>query len=275
VENKNTSKIQVCIDFRNLNKTTPKDEYPMPIVDMLINNAPGHLVISFLDGNTSYNQIFMAEEDMSKTAFCCPGLISLFEWVIMTLGLKNAGATYQRSMNIIFHDLLGIILEIYIDDVIVKSDSMDSYLADLRLALERMHRYGLKMNPLKCVFAVSAGKFFRFIIHEHDIEIDPTKIESINKVQPLQCKNDMQKILQKLNYLRWFISNLSGKISTFASILQLKNEVEFTWGADQQCAFDDIKKYLSSPPMMKAPMIRIPFRLYITAEDAVIGAVLM
>jgi hypothetical protein len=275
VENKNTSKIQVCIDFRNLNRTTPKDEYPMPIVDMLINNAPGHLVISFLDGNASYNQIFMAEEDMSKTTFCCPGLISLFEWVIMTFGLKNAGATYQRSMNIIFHDLIGIILEIYIDDVIVKSDSMDSYLADLRLALERICRYGLKMNPLKCVFAVSAGKFFRFIIHEHDIEIDPTKIESINKVQPLQCKNDMQKILQKLNYFRWFISNLSGKISTFASILQLKNEAEFTWGADQQCAFDDIKKYLSSPPMMKAPMIRIPFRLFITAEDAVIGAVLM
>jgi hypothetical protein len=101
----------------------------------------------------------------------------------MTFGLKNAGATYQRAMNLIFHDLLGIVLEIYIDDVIVKSDSMDNHLADLRLALERMRRYGLKMNPLKCVFDVSAGKFLGFIIHEHDIEIDPTKIESINKVQ--------------------------------------------------------------------------------------------
>jgi hypothetical protein len=77
----------------------------------------------------------------------------------VTFGLKNAGATYQRAINLIFHDLLGIILEIYIDDVIVKSDSMNNHLANLRLALERMCRYGLKMNPPKCAFGVSAVKF--------------------------------------------------------------------------------------------------------------------
>jgi hypothetical protein len=134
--------------------------------------------------------------------FCCPNFISLFEWVVMTFGLKNAGATYQRAINLIFHYLLGIILEIYINDVIVKSDSMDNHLIDLHLALERMRRYGLKMNPLKYAFGVSAGKFLGFIIYEHGIEIDPTKIESINKVQPTQCKNDTQKFLGKLNYLR-------------------------------------------------------------------------
>jgi hypothetical protein len=130
-------------------------------------------------------------------------------------------------MNLIFHDFLRIILEVYIDDVIVKLDSMDSHLSDLRLALERMCRYGLKINPLKCVFGLSADKFLGFIIHEHGIEIDLTKIESINKVKPPQCKNDIQKFIGKLNYLRQFISNLSEKISTFAPILQLKNEVEF------------------------------------------------
>jgi hypothetical protein len=231
----------------------------MPIADMLINNTSGYRVIRFLDGNASYNQIFMAEEDMSQTAFHCPGFIDLFEWVIMTFGLKNAGATYERAMNSIFHDLVGIILEIYIDDIIVKSDSMDNHLADLCLPLERMCRYGLKINSLKCVFGVSTGKFLEFIIH--DIEIDPTKIKSINKVQPPQCKNDIQKFLGKLNYLSQIIFNLLGKISAFAPILQLKNEAEFTWGADQQCAFDDIKKYLSSPPVMKALMVRTPFRL--------------
>jgi hypothetical protein len=138
-----------------------------------------------------HNQIFMAEEDMSKTVFYCPGLIGLFVWVVMTFGLKNADATYQRAMNLIFHDLLGIILEVYIDDAVVKSDSMNDHLADLCLALERMCRYRLKMNPLKCAFGVSAGKFLGFIIHEHGIEIDLTKIESINKVQSPQCKNDM------------------------------------------------------------------------------------
>jgi hypothetical protein len=100
VEKKNTRKIQVCIDFHNLNKVTPKDEYHMPITDMLINNASGHQVISFLEGNACYNQIFMAEEDMSKTVFCCPTFIGLFEWVVITFALKNAGATYQRAMNL-------------------------------------------------------------------------------------------------------------------------------------------------------------------------------
>jgi hypothetical protein len=131
VKKKNTSKIQVCIDFHNLNKVTPKDEYPMPIADMLINNASRHRVISFLDGNAGYNQIFMVKVDMSKTAFHCLSFINLFEWVVMTFGLKNAGTTYQRAMNLIFHDLLGIILEIYIDNVVVKSDRMDNHLADL------------------------------------------------------------------------------------------------------------------------------------------------
>jgi hypothetical protein len=131
----------------------------MPIADMLINNASGHRVIRFLDGNVGYNQIFMAEENMSKMAFCCPDFIGLFEYVVMTFGLKNASTTYQRDMNLIFRDLLGIVLEIYIDDVIVKSDSMNNYLVNLRLALERIHQYGLKRNSLKCAFGVSAGKF--------------------------------------------------------------------------------------------------------------------
>ena len=176
-------KIRACIDFINLNKATPKDEYPMAIADMLINEASGHRVNSFLDGNTGYNQIFMAEEDMSKTAFRCPGFIGLFEWVVMTFGLKNAGATYQRVMNLIFHDLLGVILEVYIDDIVIKSANLGNQLADLRLALERMCRYGLKMNPLKCAFGVSAGKFLGFIIHEKGIEIDPKRVEAMKGVE--------------------------------------------------------------------------------------------
>jgi hypothetical protein len=144
----------------------------------------------------------MAKGDMSKMTFRCPGFIGLFEWVVMTFGLKNADATFERAMNLIFHDLLGIILEVYIDDVVVKSDSMNGHLADLRLAVERMRRHGFKINPLKCVFSVSAGKFLGFIIHEHGMEIDPTKIESINKLQLPQCKNDMQKFLGKVSYLK-------------------------------------------------------------------------
>src|SRR5579883_831541 len=98
VEKKDSGKLRVCIDFINLNRATPKDEYPMPIADMLVDAVSGHKMISFLDGNAGYNQIFIAEEDVSKTAFVCPGFVGLFEWVVMTFGLKNAGATYQRAM---------------------------------------------------------------------------------------------------------------------------------------------------------------------------------
>jgi hypothetical protein len=88
VEKKGTKKLRVCIDFRDLNRATPKDEYPMPIADFLANAASGHRILSFLDGNAGYNQIFMADEDISKMAFICPGFVGLFKWVVMTFGLK-------------------------------------------------------------------------------------------------------------------------------------------------------------------------------------------
>jgi hypothetical protein len=91
----------------------------MPIANLLIDSASGNKVISFLDGNAGYNQIFTAKEDVSMTVFRCPGFVGLFEWVIMTFGLKNAGTTYQRSMNLIFHDLLSVLMEVYIDDMVV------------------------------------------------------------------------------------------------------------------------------------------------------------
>jgi hypothetical protein len=94
VEKKNTRKIWICVDFRNLNRATPKDEYPMHVADLLIDSASGNKVISLLEGNMGYNQIFRAKEDVSKTAFHCPGFVGLFKWVVMTFGLKNAGATY-------------------------------------------------------------------------------------------------------------------------------------------------------------------------------------
>src|SRR5919205_903458 len=118
---KKNGKMRVCIDFRDLNKATPMDGYPMPIADVLVDAAAEHKIISFMDGNARYNQIFMAKKDISKTAFRCPGAIGLFEWVVMTFGLKNTSVTYQRAMNFMYHKLIGRIVKIYIDDVVLKS----------------------------------------------------------------------------------------------------------------------------------------------------------
>jgi hypothetical protein len=109
------------VDFRNLNRATPKVEYPMPIAETLTNAADGNKILSFTDGNTSYNQIFLAPKDIHKTAFRLPGAVGLFEYMVMTFGLKNAGATYERAMNYIYHDLIGKLVDIYIDYVVVKS----------------------------------------------------------------------------------------------------------------------------------------------------------
>ena len=127
---KKSGQLRLCIDFRDLNRATPKDEYPMPVAELLIDAAVGHKMMSFLDGNAGYYHIFMAEEDVYKTAFRCP--IGLFEFLVMTFGLKNTGAMYQHAMNYIFHDLISRLVEVYIDDVVVKSVLQESHLADLR-----------------------------------------------------------------------------------------------------------------------------------------------
>jgi hypothetical protein len=151
--------MRVCIDFRDLNRATPMDRSPMHVADLLVDAAAGHKVISFMDGNAGYNQIFMAIEDISKTTFRCPGHIGPFEWIVMTFGLKNVGATYQRAMNYIFHELIRKIVEIYIDDVVIKSLNHESHLDDVRKTLECTRKHGLKMNLNKCAFGVSAGEF--------------------------------------------------------------------------------------------------------------------
>ncbi|KAM2200935.1 hypothetical protein ACFX1R_000822 [Malus domestica] len=106
----------ICIDFQNLNLAIPKDKYLMPSSDLLIDTAAYHEILSFMDGHAGYNQIFIAEADVYKIAFRYPGALNTYEWVVMPLGLKNAGATYQRAMNTVFHDLIGTIVEVYIDD---------------------------------------------------------------------------------------------------------------------------------------------------------------
>jgi hypothetical protein len=206
-------------------------------------------LISFLDSNAGYNQIFMVKEDVSKTAFHCSRFVGLFEWVIMTFALKNASATYQRAMNLIFRDLLRVLMEVYIDDLVVKLVGFEEHMTHLKLSLERMKKYGLRMNPLKCTFRVTSGRFLGFIVHEHGIQIDPNKIESMGKIGEPVWKKDVQKLLGKINYLRHFISNLTGRVESLLPLVQLKHE-EFIWGAEQLEAFEKIKEYLMSPPVL-------------------------
>ena len=246
----------------------------MSIADLLVDTAAGHRIINFMDGNAGYNQIFMAEEDIPKTAFRCPGHVGLFDWIVMTFGLKNAGATYQRAMNFIFHEFIDTLVKIYIDDVVVKSGDFVKHLADLRKILECTRKHGLKMNPNKCVFGVSVGQFLGFMVHQRGIEINRRYIDAINRVVAPTNKIELQSFIGKINLIRQFISNLSGKIKAFSPLLK-KTDQEFVWGAEQQLALDEIKKYLTNPPILVPPQHGKPFRLYLSTDDTVIGSALI
>jgi len=272
---KKNGKLRVCIDFRNLNKATPMDGYPMLVADLLVDAAAGHQIISFMDGNAGYNQIFMAEEDIPKTAFRCPGHVGLFEWIVMTFGLKNAGATYERAMNFIFHEFIGKLVEIYIDDVVVKSGNFTKHLADLRKVLECTRKHGLKMNPNKCAFGVSAGQFLGFMVPQRGIEISRRSTDAINKIVAPTNKTELQSLIGKVNFIRRFISNLSSKIHAFSPLLKLKADQEFVWGKEQQLALDKIKNYLTNPPVLIPPQQGKCFTLYLSTDGMVIGSALI
>jgi len=251
------------------------DGYPMPVADLLVDATAGHRIISFMDGNAGYNQIFMAEEDIPKTAFRCPSHVGLFEWIVMTFGLKNASATYQRAMNFIFHEFIGKLVEIYIDDVVVKSADFAKHLADLRKVLECTRKHGLKMNPNKCAFGVPAGQFLGFMVHQRGIEISRRSIDAINKIVAPTNKTELQSLIGKINFIRRFISNLSGKIHAFSPLLKLKADQEFIWGKEQLLALDEIKNYLTNPLVLILPQQRKPFKLYLSTDGMVIGSALI
>ncbi|GLU07027.1 hypothetical protein SLE2022_240070 [Rubroshorea leprosula] len=271
---KKNGKLRICVDFRNLNLATPKDEYPMPVADLLVDGAARHRILSFMDDHSGYNQIFIAEEDIPKTAFRCPGAIGTYEWVVMPFGLKNAGATYQRAMNAIFHDMIGRFMEIYIDDVVVKSNEEEEHLEHLKLAFERMRKHGLKMNPLKCAFGVSAGNFLGYLVHERGLEVDQNKARAVIEAQPPRSKKELQRFLGQVNFLRRFISNLAGKTRVFSPLLKLKSEADFKWERHHQTAFEEIKHYLSKPPVLVPPLRGKPLILYISTANESVGCLL-
>jgi hypothetical protein len=147
---------------------------------------------------------------------------------------KNDGATYQRAMNYIYHDLISKLVEIYIDDVVVKSTSIGGHLGDLRQVFEQTRRFRHKMNSKKCAFDVSASQFLDFLVHEQGIEIGLKSQEAVRTMVPPTMKRELQQLIGKINFVRRFISNLSERIEPFMDLVKIKADEEFRWGAEQQ-----------------------------------------
>uniref|UniRef100_A0A7N2N597 RNA-directed DNA polymerase n=1 Tax=Quercus lobata TaxID=97700 RepID=A0A7N2N597_QUELO len=267
---KKNGQIRVCVDFRDLNNACPKDDFPLPITEVMVDATTGHEALSFMDGSSGYNQIRMNPKDEQLTAFRTPKGIYCYK--VMPFGLKNAGATYQRAMQKIFDNVLHKYVECYVDDLVVKTKRREDHLADLRSVFTRLRKYQLKMNPRKCAFGVTSGKFLGFIVRHRGIEIDQSKIEAIQKMPEPKNLRELRGLQGKLAYIRRFISNLAGRCQPFNRLM--KKDVHFEW--DEACsnAFALIKRYLLNPPVLGAPIPGKPLVLYIAAQERSLGALM-
>lgn len=147
----------MCVDFRDLNKACPNDSYPLPRVDLLVDATSGHKLLSFMDSYSAFNQIQMVERDAKHTT--CYADKNIYHYTVMTFGLINAGATYQRIVNKLFVEMVVDNIEAYVDDMFVKSFKGADHVKDLRKTFEHMHLHQVHLNPAKCVFSVQSGKF--------------------------------------------------------------------------------------------------------------------
>ena len=171
VVKKKSGKWQVCVDFTDLNKACPKDPFPMPKIDQLVDATVGHPRMSFLDAFQGYLQIPLTLGDQEKTAFVTP--IRNYHYKVMPFGLKNAGSIYQRTMTRKFESQLGKNIEIYLDDMVVKSKVVSEHLGDLGNILEVLRKYKLRLNSSKCSFGVGSSKFLGYMVTHSGIEVNP------------------------------------------------------------------------------------------------------
>lgn len=173
--------ICICIDFRDLNKSCPKDDFPLPKIDMIVDMMGGHEMLSLMDRFFKYNQIMIAKEDRHKMAFTFPW--GTYCWNMISFGLKKVGATYQRDMTLIFHDMIHKTMEDYVDDVLENSKKRQDHIAALSAIFDKLEEYKVCLNPKKFIFGIQSGKLLGYILSMRGIEIDPSKVKEILKME--------------------------------------------------------------------------------------------
>ena len=182
VVKKKTGKWRVCVDFTDLNRACPKNPFPMPRIDQLVDATVGHPRISFLDAFQGYHQILLALDDQEKRSFVTPE--GNYHYKVMPFSLKNARSTYQRMMTKMFEPQLGKNVEVYINDMVVKSKLVSEHVTDLTSIFEILREHKLRLNASKCSFGVSSEKFLGYMVTHRGIKVNPDQIKAINNLQP-------------------------------------------------------------------------------------------
>ena len=207
---KKNGDIRICIDFRNLNKACQKDNFPLPPMEQILQAVAGSELMSFLDGFSGYNQVLVHLDDQLKTTFRTKWGTAYRK---MPFGLINAGATFQRAMDIAFKGLVNKSVVIYLDDITVYSKKRSDHLKDLKQIFQRCLRYGISLNPKKSFFALSEGKFLGFIVSKSGIHIEPDRIKEISEISIPHNKKAMQSFLGQINFVKRFVPDFSRIIS--------------------------------------------------------------
>jgi hypothetical protein len=201
---KKSGKWRTCIDFTSLNKACPKDNFPLPRIDKIVDSAAGCEFMSLLDCFSGYHQIYMKEEDKVSTSFITP--FGMYCFIRMLEGLKNAGSTFSRLTKIVLESQIGRNIFMYVDDIVVASKSKEDHMADLVETFANMRDARLHLNPEKCVFGVRQGKILGYLVSHRGIEANPTKIQAIINMTPPQSARDVQQLTGRLAALNRFIS---------------------------------------------------------------------
>ena len=192
----------MCVDFTNLNKACPKNSYPLPRVDVLVDSTAQHQLLSFMDAFSGYNHIRMHEADQEKTSFVTSQ--GLFCYKVMPFGLKNTSATYQRLMNKMFTQQIRRNVLVYVDDIVVKSRREENHLEDLRETFDTLRSYNMKLNTRKCAFKVTTRKFIGFMVSQRGIKANPDKIRAIMEMAPPRNVKEVQSLNGKIETLNRF-----------------------------------------------------------------------
>jgi ribonuclease HI len=268
---KANGKWRMCIDFTDLNKACPKDEFPLPRIDSLVDAAASSELMSLLDCYSGYQQIWMKKEDEPKTSFIPPS--GTYCYIRMPEGLKNARGSFSRMTAKVLHSQIGRNVLTYVDDIIVKSTKQENHITDLQETFANFRQAGLKLNPEKCVFGVKKGKFLDCLVSTKGIEANPSKIEAILRMEPPSTKKRAQRLAGRLASLNRFISRSAERNLTFFEIL--KSAEVFQWGPAQQKAFEELKQYLIDLTTLTPLVLGAPLLLYVAASHSAVSAVLV
>ena len=266
---KANGKWRLYIDFTDINKACSKDSFPLPRIDLIVDATASHELLNFMDVFSSYNQISMDPDDQEKTSFVTTQ--GTYCYRVMPFGLKNAGATYQRLVNRMFQKQIGATMEVYIDDMLVKSTTVDLHIAHLSEAFQILRNYNMKLNPAKCAFGVSAGKFLGFIVNHRGIEANPDKIKAVLDIPSPSGIKEVQRLTGRIAALSLFVSRASDKCQPFFQVLKKA----FQWDTKCEEAFSALTTYLSSPPILVSPIEGELLTLYLAVPDFSISAVLV